>query len=343
MLPHMNYWRSPKGLIPKMADWLFGRLWPEKTRSCITQPPVLAEAIRMVYQKTQNISFLRRVITPVQNYFEWLHQERNEKISGDGLITVIHPWETGMDLLPIWDHIHKIKRFFTLRTALWLSKIIKEYNKIKWDIEKIQELNLFLVKDVAFNSIYILNLYALSDLCNILGDNSQSEIYHSRAKIAQKALEKKCWDPETEFFYSITSLEDNFLPELTISGLFPICLEIPSQKLHNLINKYLMNEDQFWLPFPIPCVAKSSPHFNPKGSSLILWRGPVWVNCNWYLAKGLQKHGFTDLSNIIIQKTCELIERSGFREQYNPFTGKGYGAHNFGWSTLIVDLLEKSH
>ena len=36
----------------------------------------------------------------------------------------------------------------------------------------------------------------------------------------------------------------------------------------------------------------------------------------------------------------ELVEKSGFREQYNPYNGKPYGAKGFGWSTLIVDLIK---
>jgi hypothetical protein len=35
----------------------------------------------------------------------------------------------------------------------------------------------------------------------------------------------------------------------------------------------------------------------------------------------------------------EMIEKWGFREYYNPETGQGYRRENFGWSTLILDLL----
>ena len=72
---------------------------------------------------------------------------------------------------------------------------------------------------------------------------------------------------------------------------------------------------------------------------MVLWRGPTWISTNWYIVKGLQLHGFNDYAQHIINKMCDMIEQSGFREQYNPFNGKGAGAKDFGWSTLIVDLL----
>jgi hypothetical protein len=63
---------------------------------------------------------------------------------------------------------------------------------------------------------------------------------------------------------------------------------------------------------------------------------------SWYVVKGLHHLGFEDIAAKITAKLAEMVLRSGFREQYNPFTGEGYGAKNFGWSTLVADLLIKS-
>jgi len=337
MLPHMYYWKSAVGLIPRLGDFLF-KNWPEQDRSRITQPPLIAQAVEKVYAQTQDQAFLEQMITPLQKYYDWLHTERNEKISGDGLVSIIHPWESGMDLLPIWDHIHKIKRLFTIRTALWLNRIIKKCNRVNWEIAKIKDLDLFLVKDVSFNVIYLLNLQAMANLCELLDQEEKKEVYLQRAEEGKKALMEKCWDEESRFFYSIHALTDQKLPGLTISGLFPLALDIDPQKLGHLVKDHLMNEEEFWLPYPIPTVAKSSPAFNPKGGAQ-LWRGPTWVSPNWYIVKGLQSNGYEDIAQEIITKMIEMVNISGFREQYDPFTAKGYGARNFGWSTLLIDLL----
>jgi len=70
-----------------------------------------------------------------------------------------------------------------------------------------------------------------------------------------------------------------------------------------------------------------------------LWRGATWINANWFVVKGLQKHGYSDIADEIIEKMCKMITKYGFREYYNPETGLGYRRKNFGWSTLIIDLL----
>ena len=42
----------------------------------------------------------------------------------------------------------------------------------------------------------------------------------------------------------------------------------------------------------------------------------------------------------MLESIKELIEKSGFREYYNPNTGKGYGAMDFTWSGLVVDMMK---
>jgi neutral trehalase len=71
----------------------------------------------------------------------------------------------------------------------------------------------------------------------------------------------------------------------------------------------------------------------------LLWRGPTWISTNWFIVKGLQKHGYNDLAKEVISRMEKMIRHQGFREYYNPETGEGYRRENFGWSTLILDLL----
>jgi hypothetical protein len=40
------------------------------------------------------------------------------------------------------------------------------------------------------------------------------------------------------------------------------------------------------------------------------------------------------------RRLAATIERERFREYYESRSGRGMGAHDFGWSTLIVELLD---
>ncbi len=70
------------------------------------------------------------------------------------------------------------------------------------------------------------------------------------------------------------------------------------------------------------------------------WRGPVWFNVNWYLAKELRRHGQQELADWIENSLLQLASNNGFHEYYSPETGHGLGASGFSWTAaLFLDLV----
>jgi hypothetical protein len=56
---------------------------------------------------------------------------------------------------------------------------------------------------------------------------------------------------------------------------------------------------------------------------------------------GLEQYGRTDLQESLARQTLDLVERSGYREYFNPLTGEGYGTDSFSWTAaLTIDLVE---
>jgi hypothetical protein len=98
--------------------------------------------------------------------------------------------------------------------------------------------------------------------------------------------------------------------------------------------EHLKDRKEYWSEYPIPTVAMTEKSFDPSNQKL-LWRGPTWINTNFFIYFGLRKHKETKTADELAMRTIELVQKSGFREFYNPLTGKGGGAKNFGWSTLV--------
>jgi hypothetical protein len=65
------------------------------------------------------------------------------------------------------------------------------------------------------------------------------------------------------------------------------------------------------------------------------------MNTNWYLTRGLRRHGRADLARVIEDRSAQLVERAGFREYYDPLTGEGHGARDFSWTALVLDMLDR--
>ena len=94
---------------------------------------------------------------------------------------------------------------------------------------------------------------------------------------------------------------------------------------------------------PLPAVAIDDPAYSDRETwwgRHRHWRGPSWVNSAWFVTLGLRRLGLGDEAAAMAQRLAAVMEREGFREYYESRSGRGMGAHDFGWSTLIVELLD---
>ena len=279
----------------------------------------------------------------------YLYYLEKQDPDSDGLISVIHPCETGRDNDPTWDSkVPRLKGKHRINTFLEgigiLLKINVPYSKIGWDIRKIWQLNIFNVEDVMYNCIWIDGMRILEKMT----DNLQiKKVIKELAGWTENAIYEKMWDEKDKIFYALDENE-KMIKVKTISNLFPIILpNIPKEMLDALV-EHLTNQKEFWTPYPIPSVSVSESSFEPDYRiEKLMWRGPVWINTNWYIVKGLlyqakrfKEEKYRVIAEYIMRKSIEMVKKSGIWEFYNPYTGQGYRTYKFGWTGLIVDFLQ---
>ena len=330
-IPHIIFWESEKRDY-FLDQNLVATINPNF--SCTIQPPILAYAVERVYQATSDEAFRERSLPVLVNYYRWLKENRDP--DNDGLLSIIQPEEAGTDCSPKYDEILGLTDLSNQGFIKALNKIYSAYELIRSDDLRMLDANVFHVEDVLVNSIYALSLQSLARL---LVNTPESIIFQDEASRTIESLLNKCWDAGTEAFLDLNGVQEIPNSMVTISSLMPIILQdIPSDKVKRLVDKWIISEDQFWLPYPLPSVPASNPKFMPGNPQGFIWRGPSWINTNWFITKGLRLHGYHQLADDISSKSLACVEQSGFREYYNPYTGEGLGAKNFGWSTLILDM-----
>src|SRR5919197_3785101 len=69
----------------------------------LVQPPFVAQALERIYAATSDRVFLGELYAPVRGYFQWLAKSRD--FDGDGLLTIISPFESGMDWKASYDPV----------------------------------------------------------------------------------------------------------------------------------------------------------------------------------------------------------------------------------------------
>jgi hypothetical protein len=110
-----------------------------------------------------------------------------------------------------------------------------------------------------------------------------------------------------------------------------------------VIESYLVSPAHFWGKWLVPFNSITEmKQENTLWVRNMLWRGPcIWINMNWMSARVAARYGRKDLAKRITQNTALMVYQNGFREYYNPETGKGIGANNFTWPALVLDMIDE--
>ena len=321
-IPHMIFWE-----MEKQPDFLSRNIvgMTSPNYSATMQPPIIAYAVERVYQATEDREFLDAALPILTRFYRWAKQARDP--DGDGLIAVIQPEEAGTDCSPKYDDILGLEELTNRGFITALRKVYEAYEPMRGDDHKILAADLFHVEDVLVNTIYALGLRSLARLLGDSGDRTRD------------ALVSKCWDEEAGAFFDLSGVAEKPIKVVTISSLMPLVLEdLPRPIVERLVDQWVTNPDHFWTTYPLPSVPASDPKFMPGNPGGFIWRGPSWINTNWFLSHALRRHGYGELADTIVARSHECIDKSGFREYYHPFTAEGLGASDFGWSTLILDM-----
>jgi len=366
-LPHIIFHTETDSYFPG-PDFHKSDLHPQSSKKYkttgITQPPVTGFVLQEIYKisndKKATLNFIKKVIDKVYDNHDYFYKNRDPK--NEGLVYIYHNWESGTDNSPIWDDIwetmnspeYTFERRDTTHVDASERPSKREYDHYlhiieiaknnNYNDEKIAELSPFLVQDPLFNTMLIKSNQSLLDLYQLIGGNQN--------KIAQlqrwqdKAIEtfnEKLFDKELGAYIHYDLRNERPLRFISSSSFSPIFAKIPSKERAKIVVKTMMdkfgNENQYLCASFDP----TSERFSPKK----YWRGPVWVNLNWILYKGLKEYGFSDIAKRIKEDTIEIIEKNGFYEYFDSrkemhADGKGgYGGNDFSWSAaLLIDLLE---
>ena len=344
---------QPDGFIPHMLLWEkafhqqalqeYSIVLADPFYTSTVQPPVLARAVWRVYQATKDRDFLQEVLPSTLRFFRWLKAYRDP--DDDHLIAIIQPDESGLDASPKYDvlmNLHEVPpEQFDASLRQSMQRLFGAYAPHREDPARILALDVFNWEDVMVNSIYADGLRLLGALCREAGyPIAEAAEFERRARRVLSALEEKCWDERTGIFWDLYGYEETHAHTLTVTCLFPLILDsLDRHMVWRLVEEHLLNEREFWLPYPVPSVAATEPSFDPEHRTRVTWRGPTWVNSNYYLYWGLRAHGYRDVATELAKRTVQMVGKGGVREFFNPYTADGQGAVDFGWTTLVLDLI----
>jgi mannosyl-oligosaccharide glucosidase len=200
----------------------------------------------------------------------------------------------------------------------------------------------------------------LARAADYLGLEDDARLFENQHQKMMDTLLKLHWDINSMSFCDITFNESGDMEHVVHKGyisILPLALEIlPKESIQvGLVLDMIHNSKQLWSPYGICSLSKQDVYF---GEGENYWRGPIWMNINYLLLRGLHKTYmkpgpfqakatliYTELRSNLINNVYEQYEATGFVwEQYSCLDGKGSRSHPFtGWTSLLVLIMSETY
>lgn len=345
MAAHIVFRRDDPSYFPGPSVWKSNHDVP--TSGC-SQPPVAATVVRDLYEKDPQLGRerLEELFPKLMSWHRWFHTMR--VISGGAAIAVTHPWESGRDNSPDWDealanvdptgvtpyqrkdlgHVDATMRPTNFQYDRYL-KLVEFGVECGWDHTHITREGPFAVADPGITFILMRADRDLRYLAEVLKQHAAVREIDGWLIHAQAAAEY-LWSDELGAYVARDLRTGKFAEGVSsvafLSYYAGISASRRDAKLQKTLDRILDSA-----PYGIPSFDPAHEKFDAKR----YWRGPSWAIINFLVARGMAEFGFAGKSERIRQATRAMIEKSGFYEYFDPFTGEGYGGDHFTWTAAI--------
>ena len=319
MIPHCNYWRNE-------AAWL----WSQPERSSITQPPLLAVAADLVFERSHDLKFLAQIYEKVERYHDWFDSRRDP--DRDGLVCIIHPWEAGGDAPPRWDSFLGLETYIPEDGRAARIQMVEELVRYDHDPVLLAENGGFHVESLEINSIRAADMESMARMAQALGKPAEAESWLRRGAAVREGFRARMIVDGLP--YDLAGLNEAPILQANAGQFVTLFGGLPTpEQAERLVCQ--LQEANFWTAFPIPNTPTDSPGYAPEH----YWRGNVWPCLNWLIYQGLRRYGYRDLADELAHRSFALLQQSGFWEYYHPETGEGLGGRSFSWAAVMLDMV----
>lgn len=336
--------------------------------SGLIQPPVHALAVRRIMDaaracgdaaRRRDLSERIRGLWPgLLAWHRYLAECRDPY--GQGLLTIYHGWESGMDNSPRWDEPYAavvpgrdLPPYHRADLAavddggqrptkadydryLWL---VEEMRRARYDDAAIRRELSFQVADVFASAIFVAAGEDLAEVGDELGLDGTGELLgHAdrfRRGVAGTADDRG-------FAADLDVRTGRTLRTDTIAGFAPLLSGgLPEPRRSALValleSTAWCGHERLGRPLP-PSTSPASPAFDP----VRYWRGPQWPPMNWLIIQGLERRGERDAAHRLTEATLDQLADGRFAEYYHPFTQEPLGGRAQSWSIAVaLDLLAR--
>lgn len=308
-VPHMGYQLDPDHAVD---------LWGRRSGSSITQPPMYGHVVRVLTEK--GIAVPQPLIDGARAGLRFLLEDR-VRDDASGLITVVHPWETGCDDSPRWDYFCPGHGFDLAR---WRPHKIDLLDSLVFSPDDAPVANsAFAAAPVGFNALVAWNAL---ELAAVTGD----QLLADQAREVSDRIADRWHDEARTWVDGGPSASTSGALRTVDAHCALLVVDDQGQSRSALAD--LDDPDAFGGRFGPRGVHGQESVYDPA----TYWRGPVWPQLAYLLWLAARHQGSLEVAERIRQRTVAGAVASGYAEYWNGDTGAGGGAIPQSWTGLAL-------
>jgi hypothetical protein len=313
--------------------------------SAITQPPLAATCLRLLYEQHPDDARARALLRPLHGWHRFLLTARDPEGLGEPVL--IHPWESGRDNALEWDEplarvtpaiqlpqrpdtnsVDPAERPSDEQYRRFLA-LVRDGVAAGWSQERLARRSAFRVLDPGFSAILSRACLDLAWLADELRERRIAEESAAAAARVTRALTARA---DADGLVRPVDLARGVAIGVTgaASALVLLAPTLPVSRLQAARRLVLAG------PLASPFGIRSLAARHPESSRRNYWRGPVWANTTWLCAHALALHGDGRAAAILRLRLLRVVAAGGMREYFEPERGSGLGARAFAWTAALT-------
>jgi glycogen debranching enzyme len=198
------------------------------------------------------------------------------------------------------------------------------------------------------NCMLVMEAKSLEEMALELGLNDEAKKWKDDYEKRTNLINKYCWDPETGFYYQVNKDDHSFtfktkddLKRMEIIGFLPLWAGVANKEQAASLVGHLTDPKKFWRKYGIPSLAADDPYYNDKG----YWNGPVWVQWNYLIERGLLDYGYRKEAAELVDKVTEVMydrlsKDHNLWEFYSPDTLWGGHHKTYIWTGIVNRMMK---
>ena len=243
----------------------------------VTQPPILAFGMKLLDELERDDEWLRSHYRKNAAYLKWIFAHRDT--DGGGLVE--------------W----KIEGYIHCRCG---ESGMDNSSRFDATVE---------LDACDFNAYLAQDCEIMAEFAERLGLPAEAAFWEGSRQRLNMLMNERLWDAENGLYVDYDVVNHTRSKIQSSAGFLPLLSGAPTPAMAKRLVATLKDPERFATPFAVPSISRSQPEFYSKD----MWRGPVWININYLIARGLERYGFREEAETLIGSTMAELEKFYFK------------------------------